>query len=87
MTQAVPNLPAFPVELAGPISDSVLEAIVNTGYSAQINDDLTHAGATLLFLCAPQMATELLRYRRAMEVIKDMTDLDNVHVLTPGTGS
>lgn len=75
--------PAIPLARGGPISDQTLEQIIAVGTDAQINDRLSADNAALIMLTLPQLASELLNRRRAMDVIQDMTDMDNVTFL-PG---
>lgn len=80
MTQ-VAHLPTIPNAMAGPISDNVLEHIIRAGTAGQIETELSEANAALILLTVPQIARELLHRRRAMGVIADMTDLENVTFL------
>ncbi|MFT6668616.1 MAG: hypothetical protein ACJAVZ_000062 [Afipia broomeae] len=80
MAQAATVL-TIPLATGGPITDNVLERVCCAGMAAQHNDDLTDADAALILLVLPQLARELLHRRRAMGVIADMTDLDNVTFL------
>lgn len=77
MTQ-VANLPTVPNAMAGPITDKMLEQVICAGTTAQKCTGLSDADAALIILTIPQIATELLHRRRAMGVIADMTELDNV---------
>ncbi|UWR31360.1 hypothetical protein K3758_07605 [Sulfitobacter sp. W002] len=81
MTQ-VANLPTVPNAMAGPITDKMLEQVICAGTTAQKHSELSDADAALLIITIPQIATELLHRRRAMGVIADMTQLDNVTFIT-----
>ena len=78
MAQAVP-LPSIPLATGGPITDDILEKVERASRSAQQNECLTDAA--LILLTIPQIAAELLHRRRAMGVIADMADLENVTFL------
>jgi|GEM_PF-1966386 hypothetical protein len=80
MAQAVP-LPSIPLATGGPITDDILEKVERASRSAQQNECLTDADAALILLTIPQIAAELLHRRRAMGVIADMADLENVTFL------
>ncbi len=70
-----------PIAHAGPITDFLLDRIIRAGAQLQANQQPSDSDLTLILLCASPLATELLQRRRAMGVIADMTDLDNVTFL------
>lgn len=73
--------PGIPNAHAGPINDLQLEQIIEAGTLLQNDMQPSHSDLSLILLTAPQIAAELLHRRRAMGVIQDMTDLNNVTFL------
>lgn len=76
-------LPSIPYAEAGPVSTRLLEEllpharILRDGPAETIDDG---AGVALLMIL-PGVIDELIKRRRAMDVISDMACLENVHFL------
>lgn len=76
-------LPAIPIAKGGPVTTRLLEFILpharalSDGQAAEIDP----AAGEVLVLCLPGIIEELIRRRRAMEVIQDMANLENVTFL------
>lgn len=79
--------PDVPIAQAGPVTDFQLEQVIHSGHLLQQNLQPSEADLALLLLTGPQIAAELLYRRRAMGVIEDMVQVDNVTFLPspPGT--
>lgn len=73
--------PHIPHARAGRITDQVLDHIVTAARLAQDNQSLSDADAALILMTLPQIAEELRQRRAAMDLISDVTDLDNVRFL------
>lgn len=77
--QARNTAPSIPLAHGGPITDQMLEQMLPQARALQQGDDAitTEFGMLMMSSFAP-IVEELLRRRRAMEVIADVTDIDNV---------
>ncbi|MBQ0752199.1 MAG: hypothetical protein KBT70_18550 [Roseovarius sp.] len=71
-------IPHIPHARAGRITDQVLDHIIAAAKTAQTAQTLTEADAALILVTLPQIAEELRQRRAAMDLISDVTDLDNV---------
>lgn len=71
-------LPRIPHARAGRITDQVLDHIIAAARTAQTGQSLTEADAALILITLPQLAEELRQRRAAMDLISDVTNLDNV---------
>lgn len=80
MAQTAQSL-TVPIAHAGPITDFQLERIVEAGQLLQNDLQPTDSDLALILITAPQIAAELLHRRRAMGVIADMVEVDNVTFL------
>lgn len=88
MPQAHPQahpVPFIPTPRAGPITDTALEEIIQIGDDAQRREEIDPATLSLMILTWPQIAREALQRRRAMGVIADMAELDNVIFMPAST--
>lgn len=72
---------SVPISHAGPITDFQLEQIITAGQLLQNNLQPSDSDLALILITAPQIATELLRRRRATEVFIDMNEPGNVTFL------
>ncbi len=78
-------LPTIPYAQAGPVSTRLLEELIPHARMLRTNPEALGFGAgELLVMIYEGALQELVRRRRAMEVISDMADLDNVVFLAPG---
>ncbi|MBW4972105.1 hypothetical protein KZZ08_00650 [Roseovarius mucosus] len=71
-------IPYIPHARAGRITDQVLDHIIRAAQASQVGQTLTDADAALILVTLPQLAEELRQRRAAMDLISDVTDLDNV---------
>lgn len=70
---------SVPMAQAGPITDDTLEELARIGRKLQDDrDEITEGEGVLVMLTLATAMEELLHRRRAMGVIGDMIDLDNV---------
>lgn len=77
------TIPHVPLAHAGPITDDILAKAIGQADQITAGETPADGGHLLLFVLAPALR-ELLKRRRAMGVIADMADLDNVVLLEPG---
>ena len=76
---------SVPIARAGPITDFQLDRIIRAGAQLQNGHQPSESDLALILITTPQISAELLQRRRAMGVIADMTDMDNVTFLPCNT--
>lgn len=90
MPQAQPKPTENPLNIrhcrAGRVSDATLDSVIAAGRKAQEQLGITDAEAQLILLTVPQLCEELRQRRAAMDLISDVTDLDNVRFLPASRG-
>ncbi|PIL20521.1 hypothetical protein P775_08305 [Puniceibacterium antarcticum] len=84
MSLARQNPKTIPFAHGGPITDQILDSFITAATKAQTAEHLDDAEAALIICLAAPIAQELLQRRRAMALISDVVDLDNVVFLPAG---
>lgn len=78
----VTPLPTVPFAEAGPVSTRLLEDMLPSARALRNGaGEIEQSAGELLVMILPGIIEELIKRRRAMEVIGDMVNLDNVHFL------
>lgn len=84
--QQAPTFPTIPHSRAGKITDRILDQIEDATRRIQLGETLSSGEASLILMCAPQICHELRQRRAAMELICDVTDLDNIRFMPAREG-
>ncbi len=79
------STPTIPIARGGIINDNMLERLAAIGDQLQTGETISEEGGLLVISTFGAIAAELLQRRRCMRTIEDLSNMDNVVFLSPGT--